>query len=174
MLPRTRRCYLLSCLAILAFSIVSLLARAQTPAICGDNDTPTTGNILPCYDNVPDILNGITRLLQNYDLIVNTATGGINTYSSGTSLLTEDSAISSQITTGITNPNSSPLSNQVTVQGSLWAVDHDQVVPASVNRNAAGQGLVATLENEDSWIGVPASTTLWQRNAVLWRIGRFS
>src|SRR3984957_2800765 len=122
---------------------------AQSAGNCNTNDQGTP----PCFANVPDILNGQTRLLPADDLLMNTSTLNEqgSEYPAGGNLETLDSTISTFGATGITNSNASPLSNQISIRGRLFDVDHDQMFSATENTT----GQAAALEFADAGISVP-------------------
>jgi hypothetical protein len=161
MSSRSRTCHVSLGVIVAAVLTLATPALAQAPATCNTDDTNA-----PCFANVPDILNGKTKLLPNDDLIVNTnsvntETGNLNVYPTGGNLSTTSSAITGTAATTITNTNASIVSNQLTIQGRLFAVDHDQVLSATVNQTSSGgQGLVASLEQEDSGITIPPMPAL--------------
>src|ERR1700679_4243092 len=147
-------------LVVVAVAFTMPTGAQSTPVVCNGNDTPNNGQTLPCFGNVPDILNGKTTLLPNDDLIVNTNFFDPTTqtfYPAGGNLWTASSAIVKQSSTSITNKNFQVFSNQITIRGRLWAVGHDQILSASVNIDQGGtQAFTSSLEEMDSWISPPS------------------
>jgi len=163
-LKRIRAPHALGGLLLAAALSIAMPVSAQTsstPATCNGNDQAISGSSLPCYGNVPDILNGKRRLLVMDDLIVNTNTFNESTqqsYPAGANLATDlkdSKPISSQAPTSISNKSLAPVSNAITIKGRLWAVNHDQVISALVNQNSSNvQSLAISLEPVDNWIGL--------------------